>query len=42
MQFKELEWKDIISEESAKTAAYKIYNNEMARIKKVIDYLGGK
>ncbi len=27
------------SVESAKTAAYRIYNNEMARIKKAVDYL---
>ncbi len=27
------------SVESAKTAAYRIYNNEMARIKKTVDYL---
>ena len=27
------------SVESAKTAAYRIYNNEMERIKKAIDYL---
>ena len=55
MKFKDLEWKDIVSDnvivsshcminlcgsvESAKNVAYRIYSNEMERIKKAVDYL---